>query len=129
MKHDPKAFDALPHSVIDIAEALGLRVALGLMQNFGGLDVKFPTKPPSDHPIILALGESDGIALCHYLSGQQMYVPHGRGIRSIKGEVQRLEAKGLDRKAIAKLLGVSQRHVRRVANAAQDSRQGDLFSE
>lgn len=131
--HLPARIDALPHSVIDIAEALGLRVVLGLMQNFGGQDLKFPKNPSPDHPIILALGETDGFALCQFMSGQQMYVPHGRGIRSIRSEVARLQARGMDRKAIAQLLRVSHRHVRRMANSAQDAAaddlQGDLFKE
>lgn len=112
----PVPVDDLPLSLVDIAETLGMGVAIKLMQHFGGLEVRFPIVPPPDHPVIRALGEKDGYALCDFLSNERIYVPHGRPARSVRGAVQRLEAQGLDRAAIARELGVSQRHVRRVAN-------------
>lgn len=121
---------ALPSSLLDIAETLGLRVALKLMQAFGGQEVRFPKRPAPDHAIIKALGEEDGRALCMFLSGEMIYIPHGRARRSAREDVRALEAKGHSRAEIAKALGISQRHVRRAANgAARDHRQGDLFSD
>lgn len=107
----------LPESLIDIAETLGIGVAIKLIEHFGGLEVKFPPFPPADHPVIKALGETDGYALCSLLSGTRIYVPHGRPRRSVKSDVRALEAQGLDRAGIARELGISQRHVRRVSNA------------
>lgn len=121
---------SLPSSLVDIAETLGLRVALRLMQSFGGQEVRFPKRPGPDHPVIKALGEEDGIALCMFLSGEMIYIPHGKARRSAREDVRALEAKGHTRAEIAKVLGISQRHVRRAANGAErDSRQGDLFSD
>ncbi len=125
--HLPARLDDLPASLVDVAEVLGLRVALLMIQNFGGQEVKFPVAPKPDHPVIKALGETDGLALCQYLGGQMIYVPHNRPRRSIRGDVARLEAGGMDRGAIARMLGVSQRHVRRMANSDADPRQPDLF--
>lgn len=117
----------LPASLVDVAETLGLGVALALIQNFGGQDVKWPVNPRPDHPVIKALGEATGRAVCEYMGGQPLYVPHARPTRSAKGEIAELEARGMDRAAIARALGISMRHVRRMANrTGDDDRQGAL---
>lgn len=116
----------LPLSIIDLVETLdefrgagvGLRVALKLMQAFGGRDVKFPPNPKPDHPVVQALGMDDAAALCEHLAGNQIYVPHGRGPRSQRQAVKALAAEGRDRTAIAAALGISERHVRRLANGS-----------
>lgn len=123
----PARIDDLPMSMVDVAETLGLRVVLALMQHFGGHDLRFPVRPGADHPVIKALGETDGFALCRFLDGAKVYVPHARRPRSILADVRRMEADGLDRGAIARALGVSQRHVRRMSNRQDDDRQPDLF--
>ena len=127
-RHLPINAEALPMSLVDVGETLGMRVALALIQHFGGLEVKFPVSPKPDHPVILALGETDGRALCQFLSGTQIYVPHARPPKSVRADVMRMEARGMDRVAIARALGVSTRHVRRVANRPDDDAQPDLFS-
>lgn len=120
----------LPESMIDIAEILGVGVALGLMQAFGGEDLKFPRRPEPDHPILKALGEEAGRALCSHMKGGSLYVPHGRKPKSSRAAVLALEEKGLDRRAIARSLGLSQRHVRRAANGpAPDRNQPGLFDD
>lgn len=124
----PARFEDLPDSLVDVAETLGLKVALELMRHFGGLEVKFPVRPKSDHAVIKALGERDGLALCQFLGGQAIYVPRRRSAGAVGADIQRLEKQGLDRGEIAKLLGLSVRHVRRVANRDfKDTRQRDLF--
>lgn len=126
----PLPIDDLPMSLVDIAETLGMGVAIKLMQHFGGLEVQFPRIPPPDHPVIAALGETDGYALCEMLSGMRISVPHGRPKRVQRAQIEALEARGLDRAAIARELGITQRHVRRVANSAQpDDRQFSMFDE
>lgn len=119
----------LPHSLRDIAEVLGLRIALGLVQHFGGLEIKPPMRPAANHPIIVALGKEDGEALCSFLSGGAISVPHMRRRKSIRADVLNLQAEGRDRREIARLLGVSQRHVRRMANKPPDKQQLSLFPE
>ena len=123
----PARIDDLPASLVDVAETLGLQVALSLIQNFGGLEVKFPTHPRADHPVIKALGEEDGYALCEFLGGQQIYVPHARPARSMLAEVRKLEARGMTRAEIARALRNSQRYVRRLTNQRPDDSQMSLF--
>lgn len=120
----------LPTSILEIADTLGTAIALRLMQEFGGLEIKLPLKPAADHEIIQVFGEQDGLALCQYLGGQLFYVPHGRIRRTARAEIQALEAAGKDRGQIARILGISQRHVRRAANSPDpDRRQGKLFDD
>jgi Mor family transcriptional regulator len=120
----PARIDEMPVSLVDLAETLGMRVALAMMQHFGGQDIRPPKNPGDDHPIIKALGPADGRAVCHFLSGMRLYVPHGR-VRSKRQQVLDLEADGKGRAEIARILGISHRHVRRVANTSpkRDSRQ------
>ena len=126
----PVPVDDLPMSLVDIAETLGMGVALKLMAHFGGLEVQFPRVPPPDHPVIVALGETDGYALCELLSGVRISVPHGRPQRVQRTQIVAMERRGLDRAAIARALGITQRHVRRVANsAAGDHRQISMFDD
>jgi Mor family transcriptional regulator len=128
MTHLPARHDGLPVSLIDLAETLGLSVAMKLIQAFGGQEVKFPRQPRPDHPIIIALGERDGHAVCEYLGGAMIYVPHGRAGANRRA-VARLETKGHTRGEIARMLGISQRHVRRLANREDDDRQPGLFDD
>lgn len=125
----PARIDDLPTSLVDVAEVLGLRVALAMIQNFGGLEVTFPVRPGPDHAIIKALGETDGYALCSFLAGQKIYVPHNR-VTSARADVVKLRAAGKTRAEISRLLGISERHVSRVSNGAEtetDHRQQNLF--
>lgn len=126
MNRPLKASKGLPASLVDVAETLGLGLALKLIQHFGGQDVKWPTTPKSDHPVIKALGESDARAVCEYLAGAPIYIPHARPRQSALADIARLEARGLDRAAIARTLGLSMRHVRRMANRRPDPRQTTL---
>lgn len=126
----PARIDALPMSLIDIAEAVGVKVAVMLIQHFGGTELRFPVNPAVDHPIIKALGETDGYALCHFMSGGKIYVPHGK-VGARRRAVFDLSGRGHNRGEIARMLGLSSRHVRRLGNAGPDGddRQAGLFPE
>lgn len=118
--------DGLPESLVDLAEALGLRVALVFMREFGGREIRIPINPGPDHPIIRALGEEDGRALCHYMADQTVYVPHCRATGRRRAVLDMIQA-GKTQGTIARSLQLSERHVRRIANTAP-SDTPDLFS-
>lgn len=122
----PARIDDLPASLIEIAEVLGARVAIRLIEHFGGLDVKFPVKPKNDHPVIKALGEADAYALCLHLKGHPLYVPHGNK-GTVRADIVALSAAGHSDSTIARRLKISQRHVRRVLNGPADPRQRSIF--
>ena len=46
----PAHLEDLPASLVDVAETLGLAVAVDLIRHFGGQEVKFPARPHGDHP-------------------------------------------------------------------------------
>ncbi|WP_275789720.1 helix-turn-helix domain-containing protein [Pararhizobium gei] len=120
---------AVPRSLQDIAETLGLPVVLKLVARFGGTEIKFPKHPDDQHAVIVALGKEDGRALCNFLSGGTIYVPHMRKRGSIRADVLALESAGKDRAEIARLLGVSQRWVRAMANKTSNTDQMKLFPD
>lgn len=127
----PERFPDLPRSLVDLAETLGIDVALALIREFGGLELSFPKDPPSDHRVIKALGETDGRAVCMFLGGGTIYVPKTPN-RSRWRQVQALADQGFDKGQIARALGLSQRHVRRILRGRSrrkttDSRQMSLF--
>ncbi len=118
-QHLPDHLDAVPESLLDIAETFGLGVALRLMQQFGGQELEFPRRfRASRQPcrgVVDILGPDLGAQLCHFLAGTRVYVPNGK-VRRLRPEIASLQASGRDRREIARLLGISQRHVRRLAN-------------
>lgn len=117
----------LPESLQDLADTLGVGIALKLIAHFGGTERKFPKFPADDHPIIVALGKDDGKAVCDYLGGDFIYIPHGRPRRSVRSDVLELVRQGKSRSEIARMLGISQRWVREVANE-NPPEEPDLFS-
>ncbi|MCJ7996082.1 helix-turn-helix domain-containing protein [Rhizobium cremeum] len=118
----------VPAAIEEIAETIGVRLALRIVQTYGGLEIKFPKHPHDDHPVILALGKEDGYAICKYMGGSFLSVPHCRPPRNARAAIARLEAEGLSRGEIARRLGLTQRHVRRMANAPPTS-QLSLFPD
>ena len=116
----------LPPAIREIAETIGLRLTLRIVQEFGGRDIKFPVRPDDAHHVIVALGKEDGYEICKYMGGQALSVPLCKVPRNWRAEIARLEAAGLSRGEIARRLGITQRWVRKVANAPP-SKQIDLF--
>lgn len=118
-QHLPDNLDAVPDSLLDIAETFGLGVALRLMQQFGGQELEFPRRFRAARSpcrgVVEALGLDLAERVCHFLAGMRVYVPNGK-VRRLRPEIASLQASGRDRREIARLLGISQRHVRRMAN-------------
>lgn len=116
MDNLPARLQDMPASLAEVADLFGIEAVVALVDHYGGTEIKFPARPPADdHPILKALGDDLGRALCAYYAGGQVYIPHGKR-SSTRAEVARLEAAGYDRASIARRLGISQRHVRRSAN-------------
>ncbi|MDN5785730.1 Mor transcription activator family protein [Pseudorhodobacter sp.] len=139
MKHVPVIANDLPLSLIDMVETLdefhgaglGMRAALKLMQAFGGLDLKFPKSPAPDHPVAVALGMDDALALCQHFGGNQIYVPKPGGRRrpTRRKAVLALQDQGRSRAEIARALGLSERHVRHLANTEPELKTLPLFPD
>ena len=128
MNQDHHDFNELPVSVQDIAEALGLRVVINLIENFGGVELKVPHKLKDSHKL-LKLGLEDANALCLYCPGDTLLVPKSLKHGNLAKRIAELEQHHT-RDEVALILGVTQRHVRRVANSSpKPTNQIDLFDE
>ncbi|MCW5711282.1 helix-turn-helix domain-containing protein [Shinella sp.] len=117
-----------PRSIREIAETIGVRLALKLVQEFGGLEIRFPAQPDDQHPVIRALGKEDGYAICKYMDGSKLSVPHCRPPRSARAEILRMEAEGLSNAEIARRIGITQRWVRKVVKSPPPN-QLNMFEE
>ncbi|WP_146010355.1 hypothetical protein [Acidimangrovimonas sediminis] len=116
-----------------MADALGVKLVLELMQAFGGRELWIPKSAGPDHELAKVLGEEPANALCKFIGNTAIYIPHGKAGQVLRN-VHELEARGLKKGQIARELGISQRHVRRLANGDaghggrhRDPRQDDLF--
>jgi hypothetical protein len=126
MNHLPARMEDIPASLVDVAEEVGIRPVLALIEAFGGLEMSFPESPSADHRLVKALGEADAKAICSVLGGQTTYVPRNAA-RKTASEVRRLELEGLGPDQIARKLKISVRHVRRLLIGSDDPRQGRLL--
>lgn len=122
-------FSSLPASVRDIAETLGLEIVIRLVEHFGGVELRIPHKLHPDHKLMV-LGLDHAQALCEYCPGDTILVPVSLTARTNSKSVQDLEDKGLKRWEIARELGITQRHVRRLANSScEDPNQMSMFDQ
>lgn len=119
--------DALPLSMQHIADALGLGVVFALVEHFGGTEIAIPKTIKKDH-FLMAMGEGNAKALCDYCSGEFISVPIALGPKkNKKREVDALVKRGLNAREIARELGITQRHVRRMRNLKTDDDQTNMF--
>lgn len=121
-------YSDIPTSLADVAEVCGNRAALALLAHFEGLDLYFPHNPTPDHPIIKALGEKDGQAVCHHLAGETVTIPL-RSAQKRKARIRELHHAGYSTARIAREMKMTQRWVRMVVRTLPDARQGGLFGE
>lgn len=117
----------LPVSMQEIAELIGVKNAIALMDNIGGLEKYYiPKNPKIEHELAKIIGLDNLVKLSEQFGGDEISFPKG-SFRDLK-KSRIFDAKGSAR-AIAKRLGVTQRYVRKVRNLNANDNQGDLFSE
>lgn len=120
-------FSGLPASIRDIAETLGLEIVIKLVEHFGGVELRIPHKLHDKHKLMV-LGLDHAQALCEYCPEDTILVPVSLTARPNTKTVQQLEDQGLKRWEIARELGITQRHVRRLANSSyEDPDQMNMF--
>ena len=117
---------SLPISVAEMADVLGLPFVVKLVERFGGVELRIPHKLHEKHQL-MALGGDDATKLCAYCPGDTILVPISLMTGRRKGMVAKLQEKGFNRSQIARQIGISQRHVRRLANPHKDPNQGNLL--
>lgn len=119
--------EALPKSIRDIAETLGIGVVFALVEHFGGVELRIPHKLKPDHKLMV-LGETYAQMLCDFCPEDTIHVPMSLSRKKLKESVDALSDRGWKRWKIARELNITQRHVRRLANTApKESNQLNLF--
>lgn len=105
-----------------ITEILGVAFREKLTKSFGGTTVLVPKQASAltdTHPLVMNLGRAEAEELCAALAGECLYVPTGR--RSIRPEqVEAATLAGKPTRSIARELGISDRHVRRIRAQIRD---------
>lgn len=115
------------------AEA-GLTAALALARHYGGVSVYLPNPDylTAEHRLVKQLGLAAAKSLCRNFGPGEVEVPLGpMGAKPISQEIRRLgKIEGLTRQQIARKLGTTDRHVRRILNGDKDDKnQLKLFEE
>jgi hypothetical protein len=120
-------YASLPVALQEMADVLGLRVVIALVEHFPGIELRIPHKLKDDHKLMV-LGRDNAVALCEYCPEDTIHVPMSLDRKRLTREIENLSQQGLKRWQIAGKLGISQRHVRRLANKSPpDDGQFDLF--
>lgn len=99
-----------------LAQTTSPQLALLLLEHFPGLELKLPTEVPTDHHVARKLGHDYASALATYLSGSMIYIPkrHPAVSAALSLLVKELIGAGEPRHEIARTLGITQRHLRRI---------------
>lgn len=106
-----RALDSEP--MPEINRLIGTKLAVQFIRRLGGRPLYFPAKLSATHPIADAIGLSAAERLCRDLHGQKFAIPapssqlnwlDARGLRAL----------GLSASEIAKCIGITERHVRRL---------------
>lgn len=117
-----------PQGLAQIARVVGPRKAIVLADALGGVKTYIPKHPGADHPISHLIGHDAARALAEIYGGFEVVIP--RGVYRDLKKAAIMDAAG-SRRQVALALGVTERYVRKVANAtkaAEDDGQTDLFN-
>lgn len=118
---------ATPETYRDLAEALGTDGADALVRAYGGDEVYVPRRHEPGHPVLAVLPGEVAARLVEYYGGDRVYVPSCGG-RNRRRMIADMAEEGARRREIARAVGVTTRHVRRVLSGQYgDPRQLDLF--
>lgn len=120
-----------PTVLAELADLIGEEATLALARAEGGLDrVYIPQEPTPDHPWAAVLGPELWARVVSARAGERIDLPRGDHIRLKKVEILDLAEEGLTNREIARRVGTTERHVRRilgaVAGSRPDPRQTDL---
>lgn len=96
-----------------LAQTLSPDIALRLMENFPGFDIKIPKKIGWAHPISQAIGLEDAKLVADYFEGGAMYVPSNNAVNKaiFRLQVEAMVRDGVPRVIIARSLGITDRNL------------------
>lgn len=107
--HAPEQPTAWRGVLREVAKVYGDDAALAVVNAYGGTTVYVPARRiPDEHPLILRLGRRIAETLQRSAAGEQAYIPTSRAPHA-----RILHQQGCTVPEIARLLGITQRSVRR----------------
>jgi hypothetical protein len=111
-----------------LVQLLGQGDALVLCREFGGQRVRIPKKVAQDHELAKRIGLQAAERMAEEFGGIALDVPLGRAVTS-RRRAQVVATSPHSANEIARALGITQRHVRRIRAKirAADDRQIDMF--
>jgi hypothetical protein len=97
----------------EVAQLIGTEPALVFARRFGGRRLYIPRHPEADHPIVRCVGPERALILGAALGGESFAIPGARSyLRWLDARALRILR--LSQPEISLLLGVQERHVRRL---------------
>jgi hypothetical protein len=116
-----------PPSLVRYAELIGDAAALKLVASYGGTRLYVAKSPRENSALARAVGWPAARRLARAYGGDELDVPRAEALRSKKRAI--LAASGSGRE-VARAVGTTERHVRRVRNAGgrdRDERQHEFI--
>lgn len=109
------------HPVVQhLSDLLGRRRARRLMIAFGGTEIYIPARPRHGQPIAEAIGREGAIIMARFFGGGSLVVPRGEALTTAQKHYEiRRAARTQSRNRVARMFGITERHVRRICNAPQ----------
>jgi len=101
-----------------LAQTLSPDLALRILEEFAGLDLRVPKTMYWDHPIAEAIGLDDAQRLADYAGGDTLFIPirHPALRAQTDMQIAAMVANGIPRRVIARCVGLGMRQLRRRTN-------------
>lgn len=120
----------LPESLQAIADLIGAPAALQIAERWGGIRLYIPPEPDEEHELSRLIGLESARILGKAYGGERIEIPKadcwGRALRNRL--IQDARASGQSQASIARLHGLTERHVRTIERRPDgEDGQGDLF--
>jgi len=125
----PELIDELPDGLRDIAELIGLPLALRLVEARGGRRFYFPYGVAPEHALVQLIGQEAAEILCREYPGERLEIPRAtnyhRAVRN--AHIHQSLAKGVSQSALAGDHGLTERQIRNIERGADGDEQMGLF--
>ena len=120
----------LPRGLADIADIVGLDIALLLSENFGGVPQYVPMEPNSNHKLAKVIGLPALKRLSSVYAGVWIEIPRYAASKTKKVAIKKQLKQGTSLRETAKLTQTTLRYVSLVSTQMQEeNRQLSLFDQ
>jgi len=132
--HDTFDLDRLPGRVAELADVIGLRAALTLVELRGGTRLAVPKKPAPGHWLVEHIGLDALTALCRYYGGETIEIDRcAAALRAgLEARIVRDYQDGASNSQLARRYGYTERGIRKLRRrieSREPSLNYDLFED